>query len=120
MLSVKIYAPDDSVLNLSRKYSQNVCLGNQKRQQVFFRGSVILTQMDSKKLSSTVSMLDLILAVNFFGIKTPTPPPFEAPVSLSVLCLIYISQRKYAMLLKNNFQYYNQCSTRFELQRKMY
>ena len=36
--------------------------------------------MDSKKLSSTVSRLDLTSPVNFFGKKIPTPPPFEAPV----------------------------------------
>ena len=36
--------------------------------------------MDSKKLSSAVSRLYLISAVNFFGTKIPTPPPFAAPV----------------------------------------
>ena len=44
------------------------------------RGSVISTQMGSKELSSTISMLELVLAKKFFRTKIPTPPPFEAPV----------------------------------------
>ena len=36
--------------------------------------------MDSKKLSSTVSRLDLKSAVVFFGTKIPTPLPLEDPV----------------------------------------
>ena len=61
---------------------QDVCLGNKKRKQVIFqsKGQLFQPKWIIKKRSSTVSRLYLISAVNFFGTKIPTPPPFQAPV----------------------------------------
>ena len=64
-----------------------------------FTWSLIATQMDSKKISSTVSALDLILAISFKEQKCLLLHPLR-----TLLCLIYIFQRKYSMLLKEVFK----------------
>ena len=81
-MSVKEYALDTSAQNSFKKNSEILLLGLYKRftEHFIFRGSLILSHIDSKKIALAISNSFLRLALEFLGIQTPTPPPRWTPI----------------------------------------